>query len=277
VSSPVPAGRSEALRVLYAKRERQLLNQGRLRLDVAPADAPFTRQQLVRNFERIAFFQEFTSTGNRLVKNETSSPLRRFEGPVRVSTLFGGSTNQTAVKRDQREVEKFTRQLAGLSGLDMKMSTDKDANFFVLFLNRDEQRAAVNIVREKVPGVPPSVTRNFRNSPDNIYCTAYSFASPRSPERYKSAIVLIKSEHPDLTRLSCIHEEMAQALGLSNDSKDARPSIFNDDEEFSLLTNHDAALLRMLYDRRLKPGMTIIDARPFLAKIAQDVLGPAIN
>ena len=49
---------------------------------------------------------------------------------------------------------------------------------------------------------------------------------------------------------------MAQGLGLANDSLAARPSIFNDDEEFALLTPHDELLLRILYDPRMRPGMT---------------------
>ncbi|MCQ8205510.1 DUF2927 domain-containing protein, partial [Vibrio parahaemolyticus] len=72
------------------------------------------------------------------------------------------------------------------------------------------------------------------------------------------------------TRLSCVHEEMAQAMGLPNDSPDARPSLFNDDLEFALLTDHDAVLLRMLYDPRLRPGMTAAQARPLLPAIARD-------
>ena len=85
-------------------------------------------------------------------------------------------------------------------------------------------------------------------------------------------IILIRAEHPPLTRLSCVHEEMAQAMGLPNDSPDARPSLFNDSLEFALLTEHDAILLRMLYDPRLRPGMTAAEARPLLPAIAADAI-----
>ncbi|MFT7253735.1 MAG: hypothetical protein ACI81Q_001152, partial [Paracoccaceae bacterium] len=55
----------------------------------------------------------------------------------------------------------------------------------------------------------------------------------------------------------------------------ARPSIFNDDEEFALLTTHDELLLRILYDPRLSPGMQPDQARPILRVIAQGlVAGP---
>ena len=51
-------------------------------------------------------------------------------------------------------------------------------------------------------------------------------------------------------RRACVHEEMAQGLGLGNDSETARPSIFNDDEEFALLTErqYDAGA-KLLYER----------------------------
>jgi hypothetical protein len=74
-------------------------------------------------------------------------------------------------------------------------------------------------------------------------------------------------------RLSCIHEELAQGMGLANDSPQARPSIFNDDEEFALLTRHDELLLRMLYDPRLSPGMTPAEAAPIARQIAAELMG----
>jgi hypothetical protein len=59
-----------------------------------------------------------------------------------------------------------------------------------------------------------------------------------------------------------MHEELPKGLGLPNDSPRARPSIFNDDEEFALLTDRTRLMLRILYDPALRPGMTAADARP---------------
>ena len=83
----------------------------------------------------------------------------------------------------------------------------------------------------------------------------------------------MRSEHPDLTRRACFHEELAQGLGLANDDQNARPSIFNDDEEFALLTSHDELLLKILYDPRLTPGMSADEARPIVRVIAQELKG----
>jgi DUF2927 family protein len=90
---------------------------------------------------------------------------------------------------------------------------------------------------------------------------------------YGQAVAVIRAEHPDLLRLSCIHEELPQGLGLPNDSPAARPSVFNDDEEFGLLTTQDEYLLRMLYDPRMRPGMTAAQARPVAEVIAAELLG----
>jgi hypothetical protein len=93
-----------------------------------------------------------------------------------------------------------------------------------------------------------------------------------SSDLYTQAVAVVRAEHPDLLRLSCIHEELAQGLGLANDSPSARPSIFNDDEEFALLTPQDELMLRILYDRRLKPGMTADEARPIVERIAAELM-----
>ena len=81
------------------------------------------------------------------------------------------------------------------------------------------------------------------------------------------AIILIKAETAGILRESCAHEEFAQALGPGNDFDGARPSIFNDDQEFALLTAHDEMILRVLYDPRLRPGMTRAEGMPIARAI----------
>ena len=103
---------------------------------------------------------------------------------------------------------------------------------------------------------------------DSILVIGYD---PDDDGTYSSAVAVIRAEHPDLLRLSCIHEEIAQGLGLANDSPAARPSVFNDDEEFALLTRHDELLLAMLYDRRLRPGMRAEEAMPIVRQIAAEL------
>ncbi len=100
-----------------------------------------------------------------------------------------------------------------------------------------------------------------------------AFSESGNDQNYTTAIALVRDEHPDLLRRSCVHEELAQGLGLANDSPQARPSIFNDDDEFALLTSQDELLLKMLYDPRLSQGMSAQDAAPIVREIAGELLG----
>jgi hypothetical protein len=257
----------------YADVETRLIAAGKMRRDVLPLDAPFTNKDLVKNFDRIALFDEYTVEGGQYVQRETESTLRRWNKPVRVGMIFGDSVPADRAAADRTLVENFTNRLANLSGLDMQVSGERGANFLVMFLNQSEQQDFAGALKRRYPFIEPAVIDAFRNSPPEIFCVAYAFAHPSDPATYAAALVLVKAEHGPRMRESCIHEEMAQAMGLANDSRSARPSIFNDDEEFALLTRHDEILLRMLYDPRLQPGMSRGDALPYLPTIAAAAAG----
>ena len=264
----VPGG--ESLGEFYASIERDLTASGRMRREIAPADAPYTIDDLVRDFERIALFDEYTDVGGQFVHVESPALLRRWDRPVRVAVMTGSSATAEDAARDRANVAAFTRRLARLTGLDMALGAGSDVNFLVLFMTSTERTAFADQVRTTYPEFAPAVMSALRDTPLDTFCTAYAFSDPARPSVYSAVIILIRAEHPPLTRLSCVHEEMAQAMGLPNDSPDARPSLFNDSLEFALLTEHDAILLRMLYDPRLRPGMSTAEARPILPAIAAD-------
>jgi hypothetical protein len=69
-------------------------------------------------------------------------------------------------------------------------------------------------------------------------------------------------------RTACIEEELAQAMGLPNDCDEAEHSIFNDDQEYALLTRRDEILLGMLYHPSLASGMTAAEVRPRITPLA---------
>lgn len=75
------------------------------------------------------------------------------------------------------------------------------------------------------------------------------------------------SEHRAL--LSCVVEEMTQALGLPNDADSVYPSIFNDKTPEALLTGLDVLLIQLLYHPRIKAGMTQAQVSPVLTQVLQ--------
>jgi len=91
----------------------------------------------------------------------------------------------------------------------------------------------------------------------------------------KRAWVVIPVDHANERGLlvSCIVEEITQAMGLPNDSEKVYPSVFNDKTPESLLTGLDALLLKMLYLPAIKPGMRAGQVKPILAHQLQQWQG----
>ncbi|KAJ56456.1 hypothetical protein ACMU_05800 [Actibacterium mucosum KCTC 23349] len=270
-----PEARSAASRAVskhFARVQSDFLSRGLMRTDLGTTDAPFSRTQLEDNFVRIALFDEYTSSGGRIIAQRTPSNLRRWQQPVRMRVEFGPSIGEEQRALDRKSINDFARRLGKVTRHDIAPTSAATANFHVLVLNEDDRRGYGPRLRQLVPGIDDIAVRTITSMPRSTFCLVFAF-SRSIEEGYIHAIAVIRGEHPDLLRLSCIHEELAQGLGLANDSPEARPSVFNDDEEFALLTKHDELLLRILYDRRLQPGMSAAEVRPILRQITTELVG----
>ena len=266
-----PSAKSESVREFYTRIENRLVARGLLRVDGGGPDTPFTDTQLARNFVRIALFEEYVDDGTALRARATASNLSRWDVPVRMSVEFGDTVPKAQHAGDRAEVAKYADRLARLTGHPITAS-EINPNFHVLFLNEDDRLKSEARLRQIVPGISPSSMRAILGLPANQLCIVIAF-SAAGQSTYSKAIAVIRGEHPDLLRKSCIHEELAQGLGLPNDSLAARPSIFNDDEEFGFLTTHDEMLLKILYDSRLRNGMEPAEAAPIVRQIATELTG----
>ncbi|MEM9975649.1 MAG: DUF2927 domain-containing protein [Pseudomonadota bacterium] len=270
-TTPAPlTNESRALSVYYQDVQDSLLSRGMLRTDGGGSDAPVSAAMLARNFERIAMYEEYAMVGGRMVAKQTPSLLHRWEEPVRLQLEFGGSVPQATRRADSRHVAGLVNRLARSTGHPISQ-VRSGGNFHVFVVSEHERRALVPRLKEIMPNIGLGTLKAVTRMPRSSYCLVFAY-DPDNRGIYRQAVAVIRAEHPDLMRLSCYHEEIAQGLGLSNDSPMARPSIFNDDEEFGLLTGHDDMLLRMLYDRRLTPGMTPARAKPIVRQIAGELV-----
>ena len=190
---------------------------------------------------------------------------------VRVALRFGASVPAERRATDTARVASYLARLAGITGHPIALN-DAAPNFHVWIVSEDERRALGPVIGRVMPSLGPAEIGGITNMPPSTYCVVYALAS-EGASTYTRAFAVVRAEHPDLLRLSCLHEEIAQGLGLANDSPRARPSIFNDDEEFALLTPQDEAMLRMLYDPALRPGMTEAEARPVVQSLAARLTG----
>lgn len=266
-AAETPASRT--MRTYLQSVEQTLLSRGMLRGDNG-LDIPITPETLTEDFVQIALRDEYSRQGDALVSRAAPAPLRRWAGPVRMQPEFGASVTPAQRDRDRAEIRALAARLQAASGNPVSLASGA-GNFTVMILSEDERRAIGPRLSALVPGIPPSDVEAMVNlSPPN-YCTVFAY-SRGAASTYVHAVALIRSETPPRLRRSCFHEELTQGLGLANDSPQVRPSIFNDDEEFAFLTRHDELLLKILYDPRLRPGMTEAEARPIVLQIARELL-----
>lgn len=229
-------------------------------------DTPYTENDVARNFERIAFYDEYVRGGGLQASRDGPDVLRKWVSPVRMSVEYGTSVSDEMKAADGPAVSAYAARLSRITGHDISVD-DSNANFHVIFSSEDDRAETVARVRELAPEIGKATMDLVESPPRSIYCLVLTFVGQSERHTINKAIALIRTEQPELMRRSCIHEELAQGLGLGNDSNTARPSIFNDDEEFALLTTHDEELLRLLYHPTLTPGMTLGQARPLIRRI----------
>lgn len=272
ISAPLPeTAKSASARAYYAQVQQSLLSQGLLRTDGGGKDTPYTDRMLVDNFLRVAMFDEYSRESGAFVRQETASRLRRWEVPIRVGLRFGASVPAAKQATDRARIASYVARLSAATGHPIRLD-DATPNFWIHIVSEDEREALAPQVRAALPNLSPADVAGITAMPRSTYCLVYALSEGNSGA-YTRAFAVIRAEHPDLLRLSCLHEEIAQGLGLANDSPRARPSIFNDDEEFALLTDQDELMLRILYDPALRPGMTLNEARPIVESLAARLLG----
>ncbi|MDC0738638.1 DUF2927 domain-containing protein [Cognatishimia sp. SS12] len=275
VALPLPAApsqQSDSIKAYYANLQADLLVQGLMRVDGGGPDTPYTATMLARNFERIAFYEEH-KLGTRLQSSSGEARLlARWDAPVRMKVEFGPSVPAPQRAKDMASINRFADRLTRVTGHPVNTTRGR-GNFHVLVIGEDDRSAMQTRFAELLPNLTPVSRQLLQNLPRDLHCLVVVSHADSATPQIMSAVAIVRAEHPDLLRQACFHEELAQGMGLVNDSPNARPSIFNDDDEFALLTSHDEALLRMLYSPELKIGMSVDQARPIVRSLAAREVG----
>ncbi len=245
-------------------RDRTYYEQsGLMRTERAPADAPFDNADLVRNFQRVAFHKEFGDDDGLTIET-TPTRLVKWTGPITYRIV-----GDAATEGDRAEYAALMRRLESLTGLRF-VPVEDNPKITILIAYPELRLAFAQLTRERMGGMK-LIEEWARN---DIYpCVGQISWTGDGDARDQRAIIAVKGETSGKLRTSCIHEELSQTLGLLNDDPEVRPSIFNDDQEFALLTAHDEYLLRILYDPRLRHGMTAEEGMPIVAEIVAEI-GP---
>ncbi|MCY4335775.1 MAG: DUF2927 domain-containing protein [Litoreibacter sp.] len=267
-----PSAENKALASYYASVQQNLLTQGLLRIDGGGPDTPFSKRDIVNNFIKIGVFSEFDFVDGTFQGRGGESVVRRYSEPVRLMLDFAPAITEANRSEITSTTQQYLGRLASVTNHPIRLD-QKDPNFLVAILDIDSMKTYVPKLQAFAPGLEASFAKRMLALDRPDHCVVYTFNDPATPAKIYKSVALIRAEHPKLLREKCLHEEIAQGMGLVNDSPRARPSIFNDDDEFAYLTSHDELLLKILYDPRLPLGATPQQARPVVEVIASELLG----
>jgi hypothetical protein len=210
----------------------------------------FTDQEIVEGFLKIAFGAEYHLAGR-------VDRIRKYEMPVRV---FADGT-----RADRKaQIAKIVADIAAkVRHLDIAMTEDAEgANILVkLVRDRDLYRTITTFygsarAKEIKSSLDPQCLSGFRKNE--------KFEIERSD-------VILTVDNGDFVFLDCAYEELLQSLGPINDTETVPWTMFNDNVSMGYFDVYDQYLLNLLYDPRIKAGMTVTEVRAVLPEVVADV------
>jgi Protein of unknown function (DUF2927) len=229
-------------------------------------DAPsqytrFSAAELKRGFLALAF-------GSDLRIGARPRGIRRFDHPIRVAVIPGGSTDRTAAM--MHIIEEYGNKVPNLH-LSVTSGAERAADIEVRLIDEKDFRSAL----EAAFGA--KVTRTFVARTDPQCMT--SVKSDAGGDIIRSVTFIIVDKGDDVF-LDCGYHELLHAFGLSNHDQHNPWTTLNQHRMVGYLSVYDRALLTLLYDPRLAPGMTRAQARAALPGVIKDLglaAGPKDN
>lgn len=210
----------------------------------------FSDKDIIDGFLKTTFGAEFHLAGR-------VDRIRKYEMPVRVAVSGVHGKRQKQITAIIADIAKHIRHL------DIAMTTDVEAASVSVHLIRDrdfdstlaafygEERA-----KEIRASLDPQCLSGFRKNE--------AFAIQHSD-------VFLTVDNGDFTFRDCAYEELLQSLGPINDTSSVPWTMFNDDVRMGFFDIYDQYILNILYDPRIKAGMTMAEVEAVLPQVLTDV------
>lgn len=211
----------------------------------------FTDNEIVEGFFKTAFGAEYHLAGR-------VDRIRKYDVPVRVFA-------DGAARADRRaQLAKVVADIGQrIQHLDIAMaSRSEDANVIVnLVRDRDLSRTIANFYGSER-------AKEIRKSLDPQCLSGF-----RKNEQFEieHSDVILTVDSGDFTFLDCAYEELLQSLGPINDTSSVPWTMFNDEVSMGFFDVYDQYILNVLYDPRIKAGMTVQEVRAVLPDVLADV------
>jgi len=210
----------------------------------------FSDAEIVEGFLRTAFGAEFHLAGR-------VDRIRKFAGPVRVYAAGSRPDRKAQLAKVVADIG------ARVAHLDIAMAdSPAAANVSVtLVRDRDLDRTIVKTYgRERA--------REIKTSLDPQCLSGF-----RKNERYEieHSDVLLTVDSGDFVFFDCAYEELLQSLGPINDTNSVPWTMFNDKVTMGFFDVYDQYILNVLYDPRIRAGMTVEEVKAALPEVIPDV------
>jgi len=213
--------------------------------------ANFTNGEIADGFFKIAFGAEL-QIGPRVER------IRKFDRPVRIFVVSLGAPDRRA------EVAAITADIrARVHHLDIAITDDrKTANVVVTLVHKRDLRRTI----QSFFGAGPAtlIQRSLKPQCLSGFAKDGSF-------RIQRAEVILPVDAGDFMFHDCAYEELLQSLGPINDDRSVPWTMFNDDVQMGFFDIYDQFLLNLLYDPRVRPGMTKKEVGKLLPEILPTV------
>lgn len=211
----------------------------------------FTDAEIVDGFMKTAFGAEYHLAGR-------VDRIRKFDKPVRI--YVAGPRRIDRLKQLASIAEDIGRQVPNI---DIAVTNNRDdANVIVtLVKDRDMDKAI-----RKFYGADNA--KDIRRSLDPQCLSGF-----RKNDKYQieHSEVILTIDAGDFVFLDCAYEELLQSLGPINDTDSVPWTMFNDDVSMGFFDIYDQFILNILYDPRVKAGMTVDEVRAVLPDVLTDV------
>jgi len=211
----------------------------------------FTDAQIIDGFFKTAFGAELAVAGR-------VDRIRKYDGPVRVFV-----ESRARPDRRRQVAEAVADIKTRVEHLDIAMTDDRGAANVAVTLVRNRNLAATIRAfygRDRA--------RNIERSLEPQCLSGFS-----KDEQYRivHSDVIVVVDAGEFIFYDCVYEELLQALGPINDDASVPWTMFNDDVQKGFFDVYDQYLLNILYDPRIRPGMTRDEVRALLPEVLPSV------
>ncbi len=228
---------------LHAASNKQPAPAGAFR-GAPPQFIQFSADELMRGFFALAF-------GSDLRVGARPKGIRRYDDNIRAYIAPGGSVDRVA--RMKAVVTEYAQKVPNLK---LALADDPATAEIVVHLidEKDfktalEQAFGRETARAFVNKTDPQCMTSVKSQADGVIVHSESF------------IIVDKGDN---VFLDCAYHELLHAFGLSNHDQRNPWTTLNQNRIVGYLTVYDRALLTLLYDPTLKPGMTAAQIRAIL-------------